>query len=372
MRRAMLLTAVVVALPLSGCASGKGAYEKSMASAERAKTSGRYDEAAASYGEAAKGAKKTGDRDEALYLQAATLAQAGRTEEAKQALDDLTAKSPKGQRAERAALDRAMLEIESGNEEKGYQMLEAAILAKPTMLARRAIRKLLDHEEEKGKGRALAWLKDKAPKLAGAELQEDADYLTATWLERGGELQAARDGYVACAKTHPYPKGSLFDDAWFHAASLDVKLSQPALAVDHLRAMLKAREVSTLGQGSYERPRYAAAQFEIAKITRDQLKDRKRAREEFHKVFSDHKTSVLRDDALFEEILLARADGDRTGVCGLTETLVKELSTSRYAACSRELCSEVAPPAGATCREYVKARIEGRELFPDADKELPE
>ncbi len=371
MRR--LWGALLAAWLVAGCGGQRDRFVERMAAADRAKSSGRYDEAASAYGDAARDAKKPRDRDEALYLQAATYAQAGRAEEAKRALEALATLSPRGERADRALFDRAELEIQTGDEEKGYAMLESAVLSRPTLFARRALRQVVDRAEEKAKGGALAWLRSQGKRLAGTELAEDVDYLTAMRLEESGDLAAARDAFVACAKAHPYPKGSLFDDAWYRAALLDVRLSQPKLAIEHLRAMLASRESSTLGQGSYERPRYAAAQLEIAKIARDQLQDRAMARREFHRLFTDHQTSVLRDDALFEEILLARSDRDERATCELTRTLVEVLPESRYSACSHELCEKIAPPKGAMpCRDYVKARIEGRPVPPDEGAALPD
>ena len=78
-------------------------------------------------------------------------------------------------------------------------------------------------------------------------------------------------------------------------------------------------------------------------------------------MFDKHPTSILRDDALFQEALLARKDGDRAAACDATRLLVKVTGESRFATCARELCPDVAPPEKApACRGYVKDLIEGK------------
>jgi hypothetical protein len=61
----------------------------------------------------------------------------------------------------------------------------------------------------------------------------------------------------------------------------------------------------------------------------------------------------LRDDALWEEAKLARADGDAAQACSLVGTLVEDFPDSRYAPCARNVCPG-APPAGrGACHPYL-------------------
>ena len=56
--------------------------------------------------------------------------------------------------------------------------------------------------------------------------------------------------------------------------------------------MLSVREESTFA-GSYERPRFSPAQFRIAVLYRDVLRDHRSARREFHRLYQAHKSSIL-------------------------------------------------------------------------------
>lgn len=359
----MRLSHLLLAVPLAlGCSSTPDAYTKAKSAGDRAKSGGRYDEAARSYHEAALAAKKPHDRDEARYLEAATLARAGRVEEAKRVLEAITTEAPKGDRADRAAFDRAFLEIERGDEQAGWAALEKALFERPFGgLARRPLAKIVQHEEQKAKGGGLAWLDAHMPQLAKTELSEDAAYMRAGLLREAGRVREARDAYVRCAEEHPYPKGSLTDDSFWHAAEIDLELGDPQKAIEDLRRLIAPREVSSLGQGSYERPRYSPAQMRIAEIYRDKLGDARRAREEFRTLYDKFPTSILRGDALFSDAILARKEKDDAGACTIARRLVRDLPDSRYSACSRELCADVAPPEKALpCRAYLRARIDGK------------
>jgi len=191
----------------------------------------------------------------------------------------------------------------------------------------------------------LKWLRDAEARLGATELDETVRYLVAGRLEAAGDLPAARDAYVAYAERHPYPEGALFDDALWHASLLEEKMGRTEPAILHLRRMLAVREESTM-VGSYERPRFSPAQFRIAVLFRDKLNDSASARREFHKVYDSHKTSILRDDALWEEAKLAHADGDRAAACSLLATLAKDFRASRYIACAPSLCPTIESAAG--------------------------
>jgi len=195
-------------------------------------------------------------------------------------------------------------------------------------------------------------LRDVQPKLASTELDENVLYAMATHLESTGDLEGARAGYSACADRHPYPHGSLFDDALWHASLVDEKLGRPKQAVADLERMLAVREPSSM-TGSYERPRFAPARFRTAVLYRDVLGDHASARRAFHALYADHLTSILRDDALWEEAKLALADGDRGQACTLTAALAKDFPASRYTPCSKALCPSASLAPGSRCHEYV-------------------
>jgi hypothetical protein len=125
--------------------------------------------------------------------------------------------------------------------------------------------------------------------------------------------------------------------------------------------------VATMKQGSYERPRYSAAQYRLGELFRDKLNDPAQARKEFHRLYSDHKTSILRDDALWHEALLARKASDQEAVCGVMSALSKDFPESRYAGCAGLMCGSLSPsPKAPECRGYLKEALGmGADVIPD-------
>lgn len=315
-------------------------YLKAMAHGQRAYQAGRYDEAARAFELAADGATRVKDRDEARFLQARTYQRAARWPEAEKTLRQLVAESPSGPRSARAEFELAQGQLEHGDAERGFQMLLAAMRRHPTHgLARHSVADLARRAAARGGGEAagLAWLEQTAAQFQGTELAQVFAYERARALDRQERLPEARDAYVATAEAHPYPFGGLTDDALWRAAEIDERLGRHAEAIGHLRVLLSPREVSTMN-GSYERPRFSEAQLRIGTIYRDGLKDRAAARRELHKVYTDHPTSILRDDALWAEARIAREDGDQPSACALVKLLVRELPTSRFAPCAQALC----------------------------------
>ena len=108
--------------------------------------------------------------------------------------------------------------------------------------------------------------------------------------------------------------------------------------------------------GSYERPRYPAAQLHIAELYRDKLHDHAAARREFERLYERHRNSTKRDDAVWAEARLAREDGDLGVACELAERLVKEFPDSRYSRCAKAVCPS-APAGKKECPEYVLREV---------------
>ena len=106
--------------------------------------------------------------------------------------------------------------------------------------------------------------------------------------------------------------------------------------------------------GSYQRGRYAEGQLLVARIYRDELHDAARARRELRKVWLEHPSSRLVDDALFEEALLARRAGDQEGTCAPLQIIASKRPDSRFAPCAHLLCDSLASLAGRDCHDYIK------------------
>jgi outer membrane protein assembly factor BamD (BamD/ComL family) len=119
--------------------------------------------------------------------------------------------------------------------------------------------------------------------------------------------------------------------------------------------------------GSYERPRYIPAILRIAKLYEEKLNDRARARDALHRLYSEFKTSTLRDDALWREAELWRKDGDTGKMCDRLDTLASDFPDSRYVPCAIEKCPSIKRSsmsmAPKTCHAYLT-----REASPTASE----
>ncbi len=357
MRRALVSLAVLVAV---ACApSLPDAFRTSRAAAERAYSSGRYEEAARYWRKAYESADRKRDRAESLYRQAAALRRAGRNDEARRVLTELLASYPKSSRAARAAFDIAQIEIDTGDPSRGYALLEKSMLERPRSgLAPRALAQYASWlQEKKGPDAVLAWLAQSSAKVGKTELGEALAYAKATKLDELGRREQALTAYLDVAKRYPYPDGAYWDDALWHASELEQAAGRPGKAIALLQRMLHEREPSHL-QGSYEKPRYAQAQYRIAELYRDGLDDPRRAMDAFRKVFDDFPTTLLRDDALWQEALLARRVGDGARACQAANKLASALPDSRYAPCARAVCASApAPPQGKRCHDYILRQL---------------
>ena len=351
--------ALCLAIWLAACApSLPRPYLEARAAAVRAYAAGRYDEAASHWLEAEKAADRNRDRIEARYRAAQSLRRAGRSKQAAELLARITHESPASERASRSAYDRADIEIEQGDPARGYAMLEALARKNPRApVAPHALRRYLGWLEEKdGASGALAYIQQQEGTLGKSELGETLAYERARILERAQRDDEALAAYLKVAERYPYPHGAHWDDALWNASLLEERLGRPERAVRHLRDLLSEMEPSHI-QGSYQRPRYDDAQYRIAELYRDRLADKTRARREFRRVYSEHPTSILRDDALWNEALLASEQGDQRSACSALALLVDELPDSRYAACTKMVCPSVAPLRDGKCRSYISRTL---------------
>ncbi len=355
MIRRAVLPGVLLAALLVGCShTAGGEFALAQAAAERAYGAGRYEEAAMHWNDAAAHATRGTDRDEARYRQAASLARAGDRARAIDVLDALLAASPDGDRAARAAFDRAHLLIESGDPNAGFAGLDWVLRTHPRSgLGPPGLRTMVDHVREQGEPALRDYLTHLEAVVRGTGLDDWVDYARAESLEREGDLGAARDEYLAVARMDPYPKGPLWDDALFRAAELAERLGDPRAALGALEQMLDKRERAYFN-GTYERERYAEARFRIGEIYRDELSDPANARRSFELLFTAHTTSRLRDDAEWNAAVLAAKEGDRDGACRDLGALATQIPDSRYVPCARTLCPTLdVRTSGGECHPYL-------------------
>lgn len=349
--------ALVLLLAVACAPSLPRAFAEERAAAERAYAAGRYDEAAVHWEKAEAAAERRRDQTEARYRRAASLIRAGRHTEAQTLLTALRTDRPKSSRAARAAFDAASIEIEHGDPARGWASLEAAIFAYPESgVALAALRRVADERgRRQGTGAALSFLRQVEKRTGSAGLREQAGYDSAKLLESLGRDEAALAEYLRVAASFPYPEGALWDDALFAASLLEEKLGRPKLAIERLERMLAEREPSSL-QGSYERPRYAAARLRIAELYRDRIGDKQRAAAEFHRVWDEHPTSLLKDDALWQAARIERELGREDLACKTLRRLTEDAPDSRFARCARALCPSV-PPVKGECHAYVLRQL---------------
>lgn len=330
-------------------------YTQARDAASAAYSAGAYQRSAELWQRAERLAPNARERDEAAYRRASALERAGDRAGADAAYAAIAQSN--SERAERAAFARADLALTTDDSAAGYVLLEHAIARFPNSgLAQRGCQRLLNHAREvsgsDGEGAELRTL------LAATRNSEVADYLElqrARWLSDRGELEAAHTNALALARAHPYPNGVYWDEALAFAAELDLKAARVDEALAHLNELLSVHETASL-LGSYERVTFAQARFRVAEIYRDRLNELARARAEFDRVYADHPTSSLRDDALFESALLDLRLHDEATACLSAQRLRTEQPDSHFSRCAQQLCPALAV-AKDSCRAALSQRI---------------
>jgi tetratricopeptide (TPR) repeat protein len=354
MRRWLLLATL-----LTACAGpNRGAtYLRDFDAAQAAESAGHFADASARYDEAARGALVPRDRDHARYLAARALARSGDLAGAAERLRAIADAKPPLEDSAEAANAIAEMQIDRGDEDGWPALLDVTRRFPSSGVARPALRHYLAHEDDAHGARAtLDEAQRLAPSFDGTELAETIHYEIALHYAAVGDDARARDALIDCATRWPYPRGAFWDDSLFRASLLDEKLGHVDLAIADLERMLLQREPS-LFTGSYERPRYEPAMVRLCALYRDRVHDAARARECFHRLYTDFTTSELRDDALWEEARLYRESGDAGAACARLATLVHDFPDSRFVPCALAECSSIPRPAAkgapAECHDYI-------------------
>ncbi|MBM4357596.1 MAG: tetratricopeptide repeat protein [Deltaproteobacteria bacterium] len=347
-------------LVLAGCGGPAygDAWLRSFNAGRRATSAGRDEEASRYFEQAARDARRPKDRDEARFMQARMFERLGRTDAARQTYARLLAEAPDGLRAARARFSLARLAIANGDESGWLQLEEAVVRHPDDGSARSAILDLVEHlRATSSEAELRARLERVVTKIKPGEGEQLLSYQRALSLHRSGELAAAHAVFLETARRYPLPHGNLTDDAFFRASLVAEQQGDAAQAVADLRELLDAREVAWFGQ-SYERPKYPLAQMRIAELYRDALKDLRKARDEFRRMSETHTTSILCDDALWQEALASHRLGDADEACAATARLRERYPKTRYLGCLREVCS-TAPTSNATpsCPDYLRERL---------------
>jgi tetratricopeptide (TPR) repeat protein len=353
----LLLAASIV---LGGCAPDHGLlYERAMTDADQAEVSGRYAESAAGFDAAARLARIRRDQTHATYLAALMFERAGDLPSARARFEALSSTLPPAEDSGAAAYKEAAMDIEAGDEARGWAEMKAMLLRFPNDgTAKSAMHRILTHiDETEGPSASAAYLRTIEPSLTQTERAEEVGYETALRILSAGKLEEARDALVRVAARWRYPVGALWDDALYKAAEIDERLGRPEAALADLDAMLSQQEVSILN-GSYTRPRFPEAQMLAAKICRDDLHDTARARQLFHAAYARFPDWGERDRALWQEAELWKKEVRTAEECGTLATLVHEIPDSRYVPCATERCPTLSRPAGSHAPSECHAYIE--------------
>jgi outer membrane protein assembly factor BamD (BamD/ComL family) len=351
--------AILFALALSSCAPSRSdAFVRAFAEGERAESSGRYAEASSRFEAAAAVAKAPRDQAHARYIAALMLARSGNARDAATRLDAIADANPPQEDSAAAAKYAAELRIKNGDD-AGWTGLEKIVTTFPNSgVARPSLERILHKKDETSGARAsIAYLQTLSAPLVKSELAESIAFETARREHDLGDLDRARKDYEDIVTRFPYPHGALWDNALFQLSEIDETQGHYEAAIQDLERMLAEREVAHM-LGSYQRERYSPALFRIAVLYRDRLHDRGKARDAFHRLYTDMTTSELRDDALWQEAELWSEEGATATACHRLATLVDHFPDSRYVACASERCPRVTRPknskAPTTCRAYIE------------------
>jgi hypothetical protein len=226
-----------------------------------------------------------------------------------------------------------------------------------------AVRRLVARADEQGSSAALDELHALERDLGKTELAPLVAFLSAEHLETLGDDEAARDAYLRIADRWPYPQGAFFDDALWHASALDEKLGRVPAAIADLERLVAVRETTSI-MGSYEKARYVPSMLRIGELYDAKLHDRARARETYHRLYTDYAHSTKRDEALWREAALWREDGDARTACDRLGTLVREFPDSRYVPCATASCAGLERPRASNspqvCHAYITRDVDTR------------
>lgn len=362
-----------VALALAtaaGCAPNHGtAFPPAFAAAQRAETAGRFLEAANDYDAAAKVATRARDRDEASYLAGLLWIRGGNRRDGVARLDAIADAVVPVEHSAEAAYLAANERIAAGDDVRGWRGVADVVTRFPNSgVAHVALQRVLARKDSTdGVPASLAYLRALAASPVGSsEVGEMVSFQIAEHLATSGDAAGARDQFLATATRWSYPFGAFWDDSLWRASEIDEALGRYAEAIADLDRMLRERETTTL-VGSYQRPRMSPALFRIGVLYSTRLHDRERARDAFHRLYTDFTTSSLRARSLWMEAKLWRDDGDEPKACDRLSRLVADNPDSRYVPCAIEACTSIKRPAKSTaptaCHAYI-ARDDGTAAAP--------
>lgn len=314
-----------------GCAPARPmAYQRAIAEANRAYTAGRMREAAEAFERAAALTTRPRDQQESRYLAAESLWRAGELRSALERMHSIGA-DPDAERAARASLEAARIEVELGEHDAAARTLEALALAHPaTGPARRAVTLLVEALDRRDPSGALALehLATLAARTPADTMLDGVLDATARRLQAAGRTDEAIVVWRRMLAEVPYPTNRHWDDGTLSLARALSDAHDPRGAIAVIERSLSVRERS-YSNGSYEAPHFADCAMLRANLLRDPVGDLRAAAAAFHAIYTDYPVSRLRDDALREEAVTRQQQGDHEGACGVWERLAREFACTR-------------------------------------------
>jgi tetratricopeptide (TPR) repeat protein len=352
------MLALGLSVTLLACAPTYAAgYQDALTSGLRARNAGRAEEARDAFLRAAALADRYKDREAARFLAGETLEELGDVDGAL-ALYEQMAKDADGRHhGARAAFAVARLTMERDGFEPGERATLSAIRLYPDSgLVRHALRRLLEVvERERGPSAALAWLTPLEAELRATEAGEAVTYEWATLLARADRKEESVSALLALARSRPYPKGSLTDDAFYVASVFLEELGRVDEAIRALQEMRDPEEAAYAGS-SYDRPRWPAGSYRIAVLLHERKGDVEGALAAFREVLDRHPTSRVADDALFE-IARLEAGRDRTAdACDAARAILARKPESKFVRCVHHVCPS-APEGSRPCSSDVLLKL---------------
>ncbi|NUP12994.1 MAG: tetratricopeptide repeat protein [Polyangiaceae bacterium] len=333
--------ALALACSVAACsptyASG---YQDAFSAGLRAQNAGRWEEAASYFDKAADLGDRYKDRDEARLLYAEALERLERWDDAEAAYRKVEKESDGRYQGVRAAYAVGKLVWERRGFEEGSAELLRAVRTYPTSgLVRHTIKRLLDHvEEEQGPQAALEWLEPIYKELRATEAGEAIGYEYGMLLARVDRKEDAIKTLLELARAHPYPHGSLTDDAFYVASLYLADFGKTKEAIDVLEEMLVVQEGAQLGH-SYRRPRFPQGLYRIAVLYRDGIKDRAKAKETFWRLYRNYFDARQTDDGLWALAQMEKEDGRQDEACRVLGILREKKPDSRYLNCLHHVCA---------------------------------
>ncbi len=297
-----------------------------LAVGERHARHGRYEEAAASFGEAAVHADRRVDRDEAEYRQARVLRRAGDDAAALGLFDAIAERRPVSRRTVRAHYDAARLRFALGQQDQGREALFVLLRSWPDSAMAKSALKFLFRQRQSDEA-ALVWLRELYGLVENSEIGDNLLMMQVRLHQSAGREDEVEALLRRIIEDHPYPQGHRWDEATLMLSEMLHLRGQTEDALALLEEFLAHAEETSL-MGSYTLPTFAEAQLRRGRLLWE-LGRQDDAEDAFRELGEMFPHSRLIDDALLELAQLRAADGDEAAACAIYDEILERFEVGR-------------------------------------------